>query len=208
MPINLLVADDHEVVRRGLDHLLRGSAIKIVAEASDSAQTLRAAKKVKPDVVLLDVRMKDVDGIATLKKLRKALPKLPVVMFSVYDNHTYIARSATGGATDYVLKSAPKSELVRAIQNAAKGNPPAKNSLLRQMQFTMADREMDPKTPLTKRELQVVRHIALGLSNKEIAQSLDISVETVKEHVQNLLRKLQFKDRTQAAVWTVKSGLI
>jgi DNA-binding NarL/FixJ family response regulator len=130
-------------------------------------------------------------------------------MLSTYDNPTYIARSIAWGARDYVLKGAPREELIDAVQRAAAGEPPSPNSVINQIRGTMSGQEQtDKDSRLTNREMQVLRHLALGLSNREIGGSLEISVETVKEHVQNILRKIKAVDRTQAAVWAVKQGIV
>lgn len=207
--IKLLVADDHEVVRRGLATLLKDSNIKVVAEAATGKEAVEQTVKSKPDVVLMDIRMPEGDGLEAMEKLRKKFPNTPVVVLSTYDNPTYVARSIALGAWDYVLKGAPRKDLITAINRAASHDPPTESSILRRVKFTMGlKREnVDDAMPLTERETQVLRHIALGLSNREIARSLQISVETVKEHVQNILRKIECTDRTQAAVWAVRNGL-
>ena len=210
MSVKVVIADDHEVVRRGQASLLAGSEVKILGEASNGEEALKLAKKLKPDVVLLDIRMPGKDGLATLEKIRAELPTVRVVMLSTFDNPTYVARAVAAGAHDYILKGSSRSEIIAAITGAAAGQLPAKAGELRRVATTMANRVAtpDPDIPLTQRETQVLRHMALGLSNKEIAQSLTISVETVKEHVQNILRKIAVSDRTQAAVWAVRRGLV
>ena len=131
-------------------------------------------------------------------------------MLSSYDNPTYVARSVALGAADYVLKSASRQELINAITRAVAGQEPDESSIYQRVKRVMGRRKNggDETIPLTNRELQVLRHVALGLSNREIGQSLKISIETVKEHVQNILRKLDVNDRTQAAVWAVRKGLV
>jgi DNA-binding NarL/FixJ family response regulator len=210
MSVKLLIADDHEVVRRGLTSLLSGSEIKVIAEAKNGDEAVKLTKKHKPDVVLLDIRMPETDGLEALERIRRDRPDQRVVILSTYDNPTYVARAVAMGASDYVLKGSSRSELVSAINAAAAGQAPTKTGELRRVQGAMATREpsKNDDVPLTQRELQVLRHIALGLSNKEIGRSLGISVETVKEHVQNILRKIAVVDRTQAAVWAVRKGLV
>jgi DNA-binding NarL/FixJ family response regulator len=210
MTIKLLIADDHELIRTGLASLLAGADIQIVAEAANGKDTLKLAEQHKPDVILLDIRMPDGDGLGTLEKLHAKVPDSRVVMLSTYDNPTYIARAVALGASDYVLKGSNREDLITTIEAAAAGESPCKAGELRRVAGAMKIRQVldDDEVPLTQRETQVLRHVALGLSNKEIGRSLEISVETVKEHVQNILRKIAVSDRTQAAVWAVRKGLV
>jgi DNA-binding NarL/FixJ family response regulator len=210
MPIRLLVCDDHEVIRTGLACLFAGTDIQIVAEAANGKDAIKAALKDKPDVILLDIRMPDGDGLATLEKLRAKAPESKVVMLSTYDNPTYIARAVALGASDYVLKGSTRDDMIATITAAAAGESPSRSGELKRIATAMKVRQVidDDDVPLTQRETQVLRHVALGLSNKEIGRSLEISVETVKEHVQNILRKIAVSDRTQAAVWAVRKGLV
>ena len=210
MPIRLLICDDHEVIRTGLACLLAGTDIQIVAEAANGKDVIKAALKEKPDVILLDIRMPDGDGLSTLEKLRAKIPESRVVMLSTYDNPTYIARAVALGACDYVLKGSPREDIIATIVAAAAGESPSRSGEMKRIAAAMKVRQVidDDDVPLTQRETQVLRHVALGLSNKEIGKSLEISVETVKEHVQNILRKIAVSDRTQAAVWAVRKGLV
>jgi DNA-binding NarL/FixJ family response regulator len=158
----------------------------------------------------LDVRLADNDGLSVLESLRAEAPNSRIIVFSNFDNPTYVARAQALGATDYILKDAPREEMLATIQAAAAGTGPTSSGQLRRVAETMALRNKDASNEmsLTQRETQVLRHLALGLSNKEIGLSLSISIETVKEHVQHLLRKMGVNDRTQAAVWAVKRGLV
>jgi DNA-binding NarL/FixJ family response regulator len=210
MSIRVIVADDHEVVRAGLASLLKGSDIEIVDEAADGDEALSKTLKHRPDVVLMDIRMPNCDGLSALESIREKIPDTCVVMLSTYDNPTYVARSVALGAADYVLKGSSRQELINAITRAVSGEGPDDSSVLRRVKRVMSRRKdtEDDSIPLTNRELQVLRHVALGLSNREIGHSLGISIETVKEHVQNILRKLDVNDRTQAAVWAVRRGLV
>ncbi len=208
--VRVVVADDHEVVRCGLVNLLDGTDVEIVAEASSGEEAVSLAPKHKPDVVLLDIRMAPGnDGLAALEKITGDVPSVRCSILTSFDKPPYIARAVASGAHDYILKGCSREELLESIMGAASGQLPLRAGELRRVATTMANRVVtpDPDVPLTQREMQVLRHVALGLSNKEIAQSLTISVETVKEHVQNILRKLAVSDRTQAAVWAVRRGL-
>lgn len=210
MSIKILIADDHEVIRTGLASLLAGTDIEIIAEAANGKDAIKQAEKFHPEVILLDIRMPDGDGLSTLEKLRAKVPESRVVMLSTYDNPTYVARAVALGASDYVLKGSSREDLIATITACAQGESPCRAGELRRVASAMKIRQVvdDDEVPLTQRETQVLRHVALGLSNREIGRSLEISVETVKEHVQNILRKIAVSDRTQAAVWAVRKGLV
>jgi DNA-binding NarL/FixJ family response regulator len=210
MSIKLLIADDHEAVRAGLKSMLQGSDIKIAAEATSGDAVIRAALKHKPDVVLLDVRMSEGDGLAALSRIKLERPEMPVLMFSAFDNPTYVARAVALGASGYVLKGATKDKLIDAIKKVAKGDTIWTREELRRVTGALATPRLasDVDVPLTKRESEVLKQLAKGSTNKQIADELDISYETVKEHVQHILRKIGVTDRTQAAVWSVRKGLV
>jgi DNA-binding NarL/FixJ family response regulator len=210
MAIKLIVADDQVVIRKGLARLLQGQGVEIVAEATTGTEAVAKTRKLKPDVLLMDVIMPNVDGLDALEKIRQTVPQTKVIMMSGYDNPTYTARAMALGAVTFLLKSVPGKEFVATIKRVAKGEVLAGGTRAANMKAFLETRP-DPEAddvPLTKREYQVVRNLAHGLSNREIAKSLDISIETVKEHVQNLLRKLAMPDRTAVAVWAVKKGLV
>lgn len=210
MAIKVVVADDHGMVRSGMSTLLKGSGISVIDEAADGDEAVEKTLKHKPDVLLLDIRMPNRDGFSALEKIRKKIPDQKVVMLSAFDNNTYIARSVALGADDYLLKDSPRDEIVAAIQRVFRDEELSDSSILRRVKRVMnrSKEDHDEGIPLTNRELQVLRHVSLGLSNREIGSSLGISIETVKEHVQNILRKLDVNDRTQAAVWAVKKGVV
>lgn len=210
MSIRILIADDHEVVRSGLASLLAGTDVEVVGQASNGQEAASLARELKPDVVLLDIRMPDSDGLAALDQISTELPDTRVIVLSTYDNPTYIARAITLGASDYLLKGASRDDLLTSITAVHAGDTMRRSPELRRVAGTMRTTTMvmDDAAPLTQRESQVLRHVALGLSNKEIGQSLSISIETVKEHVQNILRKIECSDRTQAAVWAVRKGIV
>lgn len=208
--VRLIIVDDHEVVREGLTTLFCDTAIEVVGTAESGEEAVELSGRLRPDVLLLDVRLKNgADGLSLIKPLRQACGALRVIVFTAFDNPTYTARAAAAGASDFLLKSVGREPLIAAIEGAVNGKPPHQRGELRLLTSRIADRSLPAgvDVPLTPRETQVLRLIAVGLSNQEIADSLTISVETVKEHVQNLLRKLSVTDRTQAAVWAVRQGL-
>ena len=211
MPIRLLIVDDHDVVRAGLRRMLEQERdIEVLAEASDGEQALEAARRHRPNLVLLDVRMPRVDGLACLAKLRSEFPEVQVLLLSGYDNPTYQARAVALGAAGYLDKTAPAPEIVNALRSVARGESLWSTETLRKLSGAMATPRLpaELEAALTRREHEVLKQLANGLSNKEIALALSISYETVKEHVQHILRKIGVADRTQAAVWAVRNGLV
>lgn len=208
MATKLLVVDEHPVIAAGVAAVVEGTDIKVVGSAAASDAAVRLARKHRPNVVLLDVRIAEQDGFETLEKLKNSSPKAAVVMFATVDNPAHVADAIARGAHDVLGKEVPSEELVRAIKRAADGIPPPNATELRRLAGSMANRKerSGSAANLTPRESEVLRQIALGLSNREISKTLHISVETVKEHVQNLLRKIAVADRTQAAVWAIRNG--
>jgi DNA-binding NarL/FixJ family response regulator len=210
MSIKLLIADDHEVVRYGLRSLMADTDIQIVGEATTGEQAIQMAMELSPDVVLMDIRMPGGDGLNALGRLKLERPEMAVLMLSTYDNPTYVARAVALGAAGYVLKGADRDKLIDAVHKAAAGESAWTRDELRRVTGALATPRLnaDVEVPLTQRESEVLRQLALGLTNKENAQALHISYETVKEHVQHILRKVGVSDRTQAAVWAVRKGLV
>ena len=208
MSIKLLIVDDHLVVREGLKTLLQADEIHVAGEAADGQTALKLIRKLRPDVVLLDVRMPGGDGLECLARIKLDFPKTNVLMFSSSDNPTYMARSFALGASGYLLKSVGRAEIKAAVKKAAKGESLWSKEVLRRVSGPLAPQSGEKaEIPLTKRESEVLKQVAFGLTNKEISQALGISYETVKEHVQHILKKLAVTDRTQAAVWAVRKNL-
>lgn len=208
--IRLIIADDHEVVRSGLMGLLAGTEVEVVAAAASGDEAVRLTDKHKVDVALLDIRMAEGDGLAALAQIKSQHPEVAVLIMSTYDNPTYIARAVALGASGYLLKGCSREQLLDAVRKAAGGESAWTREELRRVTGALATPRLltDVDAPLTQRESEVLRQLAHGLTNKEIAQSLHISYETVKEHVQHILRKIGVSDRTQAAVWAVRKGLV
>ncbi len=210
MSIKVLIVDDRPVVQEGLRSFFADTAVAECFTASNRSTAEQEFRRRRPDLVLLEPKLQGDDGFLLLEALLKLEPRLPVIIFSEFDDLLQIARAAALGAKEYLHKSSTPETILRTIQLVAGGQPLPEDSLLQEVRRNLRRRkpELVENTPLTNRELQVLRHVAMGLSNREIARSLEISVETVKEHVQHVLRKLDVNDRTQAAVWAVRRDLV
>jgi DNA-binding NarL/FixJ family response regulator len=208
--IKVLIADDHEVVRSGLKVLLANTDIEVLGEVATGEAAVKFTLEKSPDVVLMDIRMPEGDGLTALGRIKLDKPDMPILMLSTFDNPTYIARSVALGASGYLLKGCTRDQLIKAIHTAASGESAWTRDELRRVTGALATPRLaaDVEVPLTQRESEVLRQLAYGLTNKEIAQALHISYETVKEHVQHILRKIGVSDRTQAAVWAVRKQLV
>jgi DNA-binding NarL/FixJ family response regulator len=209
-PIKLLVADDHEVVRSGLRNLLAGSDIQVDAEVATGNAAVKYTLEHDVDVVLMDIRMPDGDGLTALGRIKLDKPDQPILMLSAFDNPTYIARAVALGANGYLLKGCTRDELVAAITTVSTGENAWTRDELRRVTGALATPRLaaDVEVSLTQRESEVLKQLAYGLKNKEIGQTLGISYETVKEHVQHIFRKIGVSDRTQAALWAVHKELV
>lgn len=211
LTIKVLIADDHEVVRTGIRSIVsQDPDIEVVGEATTGEETVAMAIEMEPDVVLLDIRMPGNDGLNALGRIKLDRPRMPIVVLSTYDNPTYVARAVALGANGYLMKTATHNEVIDAVKRASEGENIWTREELRRVTGALATPRLsdDIEVPLTRRESEVLRQLAHGLTNKEIAQALGISYETVKEHVQHILRKVGVADRTQAAVWAVRKGLV
>jgi DNA-binding NarL/FixJ family response regulator len=208
--IEIVVADDQQVVRSGIASLLKRSDIEIIAEATTGKEALQAVADHRPDVLLLDVRMPEGDGLQVLGRVRLEHPDLPVLLLSYYDNPAYVARAVAMGANGYLLKDVGREELVEAIRTVSQGGNTWTREQLRRVTGALATPRMfsDVEAPLTEREGEVLRYLSDGMTNQQIAAAMHISYETVKEHIQHILRKVGVTDRTQAAVWAVRKGLV
>jgi DNA-binding NarL/FixJ family response regulator len=209
MSIKTLLVDNQWITYCGLQHGLAESPVTLIGQAKDAKQTHEAIRKQRPAIVLLETHLGDVDGYQLLEEIAERSGAPGVIVFSAHDTSTQIARAAALGAKEFLRKSSPCALIVRTIE-AIYDNRLADPSLIREYQSSLrrARTETEGNVPLTNREIQVLRHVAMGLSNREIGKSLEISIETVKEHVQNILRKLDVNDRTQAAVWAVRRNMI
>ena len=207
MGIGILIVDDHGVVRQGLRmYLALDPELEVVGEAANGAEALRQARKLKPDVVLMDLLMPVMDGIAATEAIRRELPEVEVIALTSVLEDSAVYGAMRAGAIGYLLKDTEANELCRAIKAAAAGqvqmSPSVAARLLREVRPPQ-----DPE-PLTERETEVLQQLALGRSNKEIASALVIAEKTVRTHVSNILAKLGVASRTQAALHAVRTGLV
>jgi len=213
MSIRLLLADDQELVRTGFRLILNSEPdLEVVGEAADGAEAVEAARRLSPDVVLMDVRMPGVDGIEATRRLGQLKPKPPhVLMLTTFDLDKYVYEALRAGASGFLLKDAPE-QLVSAIRVVAAGEALLAPSINRRLIAEFVQRPLTTDAPflaeLTGRELEVLTLIARGLSNSEIAQRLFLSDATVKTHVRRILAKLDLRDRVQAVVLAYETGLI
>ena len=205
-PIRILVADDHPVVRAGLATLLAGEGdFQVVGEASDGAEAVVLAAALRPDVVLMDLRMPRVDGVAATQRIRAEKGGPHVLVLTTYDTDVDIVRAVEAGATGYLLKDVPREELFRAIRSTAEG----KALLAPSVAGKLMDRMRAPAgEALSDREVEVLRHVARGASNKEIASTLWISEATVKTHLIHIFGKLGVTDRTAAVTAALNRGIL
>lgn len=208
MTIDVLVIDNQEIARAGFCSLFGDSEMRVVAAVAGGAEAIKMAKKHRPGVVLLDVSLPELNGFETLPKLQAVSPVSRVVMTSAHYNPTYVARAVAWGAVDFILKGASRRQMANVIRAAASGTCPCPQGEMYAIAEIMRNAEISNGLPFSGRQMQVLRHLALGLSNNEICRSLSIGLQTVKEHVLNISRTIPVSDRTQAAVWAIRKGLV
>lgn len=205
--IRVVVADDHRVVRVGLEQLLATfEDIEAVGFAAGGEEAVALCRELEPDVLLLDLSMPDLDGIEVTDRLRDTVPGTRVVVFTSFSDRERIVRALDAGAIGYLLKDAEPEEILAAIQAAARGESPLAPRAAAEL---LADRRTRPPTvELTAREREVLRLVVDGLANKQIARRLGISEKTVKGHLTNLFQRIGVADRTQAALWAERTGVL
>jgi DNA-binding NarL/FixJ family response regulator len=214
MSTRLLLADDQELVRTGFRLILSAEPdLEVVGEAGDGAEAVDAARRLAPDVVLMDVRMPKMDGIEATRRLGRIAPQPPrVLMLTTFDLDEYVYDALRAGASGFLLKDAPAAQLVDAIRIVAAGDALLAPSITRRLIAEFVRRPQPADTPalaeLTPRELEVLKLIAEGLSNTEIAAELFLSEATVKTHVKRVFAKLDLRDRVQAVVLAYRCGLV
>lgn len=210
--ICVLLVDDHAVVRQGLRAFFEAQGdIEVIGEAENGRQAVEFALQTAPDVVLMDLIMPDMDGVEATRQVKAASPRTQVVIFTSYYKDEHIFPAIRAGALSYILKDASPDELAEAVRKAARSeaviNPRVAARLVQELQGSREE-AVNPFVELSEREIEVLRLIAAGRSNKEIADELVISEKTVKSHVSNILSKLHLADRTQAAVFAWNQGIV
>ena len=214
VPITVLIVDDHAVVRQGVRASLEArSGFAVVAEAESGAEAVRRAAETVPDVVLMDLLMPDMDGVEATRQIRRLSPRTQVVVLTSHHDDEHLFPALRAGAIAYLLKTVKIDELASAIASAARGeatlHPRVAARVIEELQGARAGQPApNPFAELTDRELEILKLIAQGLSNAQLMERLVISENTVKGHVSNILSKLHLADRTQAAVYAWREGLV
>lgn len=210
--IKVLIADDHHVVRRGLLFFLKTQRdIEVIGEAKNGKEAVELVTELKPDVVLMDLSMPEMDGVMATKAIREMNESVKIIILTSYADQDHVIPAIRAGASGYQLKDIEPDELVETIRDVLKGesklHPKVTSHVMTHLTLG-ANQKTSKISDLTKREKEVLNELAKGKSNKEIASSLFITEKTVKTHVSNILAKLQLSDRTQAALYAVKNGYI
>lgn len=206
MAVKVMIADDHSMIREGLKQLLELEGdFEVIAEACDGVDCLEKLKTVVPDILLLDINMPNMNGLEVLQKM-----KVKVLVLTVHNEVEYLLKAVDIGVNGYLLKDSESAELKKAILAVVNGEDYIQPSLIPVLNSKMLDRDSDSSKieSLTRRELEVLKMLSYGTYNKEIAEHLNISERTVKNHVSNIFKKIGVTDRTQAAVFAIRNNLI
>lgn len=209
--IEIMIADDHSMIREGLKQLLElDGDMKVTGEASNGKECLEMIGEVRPDVLLLDINMPEKNGLEVLQELNLTKKRPKILILTVHNEVDYLLKAVEIGVDGYVLKDSESAELKKAIQTVVSGETYIQPNLIPALNSKRVERDSDKDKidNLTRRELQVLKLLAVGSYNKEIAEKLGISERTVKNHVSNIFKKLEVTDRTQAAVFTIRNNLI
>jgi DNA-binding NarL/FixJ family response regulator len=221
-PARLIIADDHALLRSGIRSMLYGEPdLEVVGEAADGAEALELCRRLQPDLVLMDVRMPKMDGLAATRAIKEEFPRTSVVMVTMQEDPDYLFEAVIAGAAGYVLKGATPEQLTDAVRQVLDGEFLFNQKLTIDLLRSMADREQSSASPtgveaseeslsepLTARETEILRLLAQGQTNPQIARELVVSPGTVKNHVRHIIAKLGVSDRTQAAVRAMELGLL
>ena len=220
-PTRLAIVDDHELTRQSLQNMLADEDdIEIVGEAANGRQALLLCSRLRPDLILMDVRMPEMDGLAATKEVKQRYPETSVMMLTMHENPDYLLEALKAGAAGYVLKDAPQEEIIAAVRRVRNGESPMDPELAARLLRRLANEgevRAGARTPqaaahapesLTPRELEVLGLMKLGRTNRQIAADLVISLGTAKNHVEHIIAKLGVSDRTQAVVKALELGIL
>lgn len=211
MSIKIMIVDDHSMVREGLKNLLElEENIEVIEQAENGIDCFEKLEKVSPDVLLLDINMPSMDGLEVLSNLKKKNSEVKVLLLTAHNESEYLVKAVELGIHGYVLKDAPSSVLVEAINSIYQGETFIQPSLGSILNDKIKEKEQDQAKidSLTKRELEVLKLLSVGMYNKEIGEKLKITERTIKNHVSNIFKKIGVSDRTQAAVFAIRNSLI
>ena len=209
--IRVLIADDHKMVREGLRRILEfDGEIQVIDEADNGEECIKKIRSSKPDIVLLDINMPVMNGIEALQEIRKKKLKTKVIILTVHNEIEYLLRAVDIGIDGYVLKDSDAHELIRAVTSVYEGDKFIQPSFIPLFNYKLIARDLDAERleQLSKREIEVLKLVAVGMFNKEIGVELGISERTVKNHLSSIFKKIDSSDRTQAAVFAIRNGLV
>jgi len=213
-PIRVLLVDDHPVVRDGVARLLSEHGFQVIAEAGDGIEALNKAREVQPDLILMDVRMPRCDGLQATRLIKAEMPNVKVVMLTVCDDDETIFEAIKSGADGYLLKGLRTSDFLDLLQGITRGEAPLPRSIATRIlqEFARQTRKgLDGEPPgheLTRREKEVLQYLVRGATNKEIAEALSITEDTVKHHLKHIQEKLHLRNRVEVAVYALQNGLV
>jgi DNA-binding NarL/FixJ family response regulator len=209
----VMIVDDHLVVREGLRKLLEvGDDIEVIGEANDGFECLRLLEKLHPDIIFMDVKMPGISGIETTRLVCEKYPDVRIIMLTIYGDEQFVLEAIRAGAKGYLLKSATREDLVKAVDHVVSGraflDPNVTDGVLVQLKCGHGQGEAQEKAQLTQREFEVLKSITSGMKDRDIADALNISEHTVRSHIKSIYRKLKVSSRSQAAVQAMQRGII
>lgn len=219
--VRLAIVDDHDLTRESLQNMLSDEPdIEIVGQAANGRQSLLLCSRLRPDLILMDVRMPEMDGLAATKEIKERFPETSVMMLTMHENPDYLLEALKAGAAGYILKDAPQEDIIEAVRRVSSGESPLDPELAARLLRRLANEggmrrgtlgpqgDANEVDPLTPRELQVLELMRLGRTNRQIAEDLVISLGTSKNHVEHIIAKLGVSDRTQAVVKALEIGIL
>ena len=208
MPVRVVLADDHALVRQGIKSVLEREGLQVVAEASDGQEAIRQAKALAPDVVVMDIGMPTLNGMDAARELGRCCPKVKSILLTQHDEDQYVSEALSAGVKGYVLKSQVASDLIQAIQQVLRGQVYLSPGISAAVMAAVQSKGQRPADPLTARERQVLQLIAEGKSTKDVASLLGVSVKTAESHRSRLMQKLDIHETASLVRYAVKRGLV